>query len=208
MTHSTRRKRWLLLTAITLSVSTLASCAEKKIDFELTGTAYDKQSKKPIEGAYAVAIYMNLRAGYAAVRSHCVKTKGMYTGKDGKYHFPVEKRDGYSPLGVDVIHADYVSGVDIPKPPDIHRQQRAEAYTDRNVYMEKQDPAKPVFGGDDVWCTQATKREDVVAAIEFYKIKRSQYVKFNRGQPSLDNIDSMIGDLEKIGKQPPTLVID
>jgi hypothetical protein len=203
MSHSPKRKYWMFLAVLAASGSMLAFCTEKKIDFEFTGTAYDKDTKQPIEGAYAVAIYKEIRGGYVAVTSFCVKTKGMYTGKDGKYHFPVEKRNGASPSTVQIIHPDYVWQSANPKPDRIHYQQRAEAYADRDAYMKKQDPANPIFYGHDVWCTEAKKKEDVVAAIEFMKILRAQYVKFNRGQSSLDNLDSMIGDLKEIDERNP-----
>ena len=102
-----------------------------------------------------------------------------------------------------IIHPDYVLGSDVPKSDDIHRQQKAAAYTDRDAYMQKQDPVKPVFVGHDVWCNQGTKKEDVVAAIEFMKIERAQFVKFNWGQGPLNAVDRMIKDLQEIDERSP-----
>ena len=43
-----------------------------------------------------VAIYREQVVSMAAMNSWCVKTRGMYTGKDGKFRFPVENLKGIS----------------------------------------------------------------------------------------------------------------
>ena len=210
MIHSLRKRYWPFLAALTLSAATLVSCAEKAIDFEFSGTVFDKDTNQPIEGAYAIAIYKGVVMGPAAVASHCVKTKGMYTGKDGKFHFVVEKRDGRSPALVEAIMVDYSYWTSDIKPDRIHDLQQVEAYTDRNVYMIKQDPKNPrYFGGGYVYCTHAKNKEDTAASVEYFKIKRAQYVKYKRGQASLDNIDSMIRTLETLdGRMPDQIRVE
>ena len=44
-----------------------------------------KRDGQAIEGAYVVATYNVMVAGPAVITSWCVKTKGMYTGPDGKF---------------------------------------------------------------------------------------------------------------------------
>lgn len=208
MINPIQKQRCLFLAAIILSGTTLVSCAKsdapEKIDFELTGRVLDKETNQPIEGAYVIAIYKELVAGSAGVSSHCIKTKGMFTGLDGKFHFPVEKKGGYSPSWVEAVKVDYSYWTTEMKPDRILLLQNAEAYADRNISMLKQDPNNPrYFGGGDVYCVHAKNKEDAAASVEYYKIKRAQYVKYNRGQPSLDNIDGMIQELETLDGRPP-----
>lgn len=204
MTHPRERNQWLFLAGIALSFSTLVSCAEKAIDFEFTGTVFDKDTKQPIEGAYAIATYKDVVSSIGGVASHCIKTKGMYTGKDGKFHFPVEKRDGYSPFEVVVIHVDYVNGYAMPKPPDIRRKQNAEAYSDRNAYMVKQDPKNPsYFGHADAYCLHAKNKEDVAASVEYYKIWKAQYERFGVRKEIIDELNDSIVRLQTLGGRMP-----
>ena len=65
-----------------------------KPDFDLTGTVYDATTKQPIDGAYVVALYYKSIVGMAAMDLWCIKTKGMYTGKDGKFRFSIYDADG------------------------------------------------------------------------------------------------------------------
>ena len=110
-----------------------------KIDFEFTGTVYDAVTKQPIEGVYVFASYREP----VGVNSRCYKTRGMYTGKDGKYRFPIEKLDGYSPWFTSAIKPGYFFGsFDTPKR-DVWNRQDASSYADRNLYLIPQDPAKP-----------------------------------------------------------------
>src|SRR5438105_4888157 len=58
---------------------------------EISGTVIDVATGKPIEGVYVMAEYKEAGAVlFAHSASWCVKTKGMYTEADGKYHFPIE----------------------------------------------------------------------------------------------------------------------
>ena len=185
--------RTSLLAALVLIAGTLMSCAEKPIDFELTGTVYDDETKLPIEGAYVIAIYKAVAGDWGGVASHCVKTKGMYTGKDGKFRFPVEKRDGYSPWLVDALHMNFEFVMEVVKPPKIHRAQKADAYTDRDIHLRKLDQfnRNPRLG-EGPECPHARNKDDVAASVEYLKIERARAVKLNLGQGILDGIDKSI----------------
>ena len=62
---SPKAKRWIIATVALASV--VAYCAPpgtfRHIDFELTGTVRDKETKQPIEGAYVVAVYLIRESG-------------------------------------------------------------------------------------------------------------------------------------------------
>lgn len=173
-----------------------------KPDFELTGTVFDKTTNQPIEGAYVVALYFEQYAGMGAIGSRCVKTKGMYTGKDGKFHFPVEKLDGSSPGEVNAIKRGYRSDFPIRPPPDVWKKQGKEAYTGRDLPLVPQIPEKPEwwFGSGNEYCDQAKTRGDAAAGVEFLKIQLSEYVRLDAGEQGIRAVGRMIQRLESLSE--------
>lgn len=191
-------KRWPALILLTLAVTTVANCASPgmfgNIDFELTGAVLDNETKQPIEGAYVVAVYKKRVAGPAAIFSYCFKTKGMYTAQDGRFHFPVEKLDGYSPYSVDAIKPGFFFVRPVYPKPAVWRQQGPEAYTGRDIYLAKQDPAKPSFklSGINVHCTHADTPVDTAAAREFLKIELTEFTRLGADRQDLERLDYFI----------------
>lgn len=172
-----------------------------KPDFELTGRVYDDATKEAIEGAYVVALYYEGVVGPAAMTKRCKRAKGMYTGKDGTFHFPVEKLDGLNPGMVMAIKPGYFSlWVTLP-PDDVWKKQGKEAYSGRDTPLQKQDPQKPSWqlGHGDVYCTGAEWREDVEAAIEFLKIRLAEVRRLGlTGNQGLKAIEAKIEDLQSL----------
>ena len=169
-----------------------------KPDFELTGRVYDDATKEAIEGAYVVALYYEGVVGPAAMTKRCKRAKGMYTGKDGTFHFPVEKLDGLNPGMVMAIKPGYFSlWVTLP-PDDVWKKQGKEAYSGRDTPLQKQDPQKPSWqlGHGDVYCTGAEWREDVEAAIEFLKLKLAEERRMGARKQGLGALREMIEDLQ------------
>ena len=210
MTLFFRKSRWALL-AVLCATATLAVCwpwDDKKLDFELTGRVLDNETKQPLEGAFVIAIYKEIKSGFAATANYCVKTRGMYTGKDGKFHFPIEKLNGNSPYWVSAIRPDYYYVTSEIAPPKIHQAQGLAAYTNRDVYLAKQDPAKwndKIRPGDDIFCNNAGSREDVAASIVFYKIWLDE-IRKNFHDPLrkqiMDSLQRSIGELETFSPGP------
>jgi hypothetical protein len=169
-----------------------------KPDFELTGRVYDEATKEPIEGAYVVALYYERISGPAALTQRCKRTKGMYTSKDGTFHFAVEKLDGLNPAVVTAIKPGYFSLWEILPPDDVWKKQGKEAYSGRDLPLQKQDPQKPSWqlGAVDVYCTGAEWREDVEAAIEFLKLELSEEQRLGARKQGLDALRRMIEELQ------------
>jgi hypothetical protein len=142
----------------------------KRSKLRLTGTVFDAASKAPIEGAYVIAIYKELRSGPAATRAFCVGAKVTHTGKDGTYAFPVEKRDGYSPFETAVIYPGHYTKHSIFPESEQWQKQDAVAYSGRDFYLAEQNPANPNwrFGlPEKDTCREARSAEDKVAADDF-----------------------------------------
>jgi hypothetical protein len=172
-----------------------------KPDFELTGRVYDNATKEPIEGAYVVALYYEGIVGPAAMTKRCKRAKGMYTGKDGTFHFSVEKLDGLNPGMVMAIKPSYFSLWPVMPPTDVWRKQDKEAYTGHDLPLQKQNPQQPSWqmGHGDVYCTGADWREDVEAAIEFLKIRLAEVRRLGlTGNQGLKAIEAKIEDLQSL----------
>jgi hypothetical protein len=107
----TRKSNSLLLAAAALSLTMAASCelppSDGGIGFEYTGRVLYEDTKEPIEGAYVLAVYEKVDLGWAGASRNCIKTKGMTTGKDGKFNFPIDKLDGNSPSQAFAIKPDH-----------------------------------------------------------------------------------------------------
>ena len=198
---------WTLFTAIAMCLASGSSTASGgnplsfgKPDFELTGTAYDANTKLPIEGAYVVAIYYKSAVGLAGSDTWCIKTKGMYTAKDGRFHFPVEKLDGDSPGKVAAIKPGYYSGREVFPKPEVWRKQGKEAYTGRDTPLIPQDPAKPEYqyGTMDVFCARAQTREDAAAGIEFLRILLGEEKRLKFKPQTIESTENMIKRLENL----------
>lgn len=188
---------WRLLAFCAAFMASLANC-DQKIDFELTGKVLDKQTKEPIAGAYVMASYRTVRADAAAIANWCVKTRGMYTDGGGNYHFPVEKRDGYSPFSVCAIKPDYTLCEAVKPDPELWKKQNAQAYTGRIIYLTKQNPSKPDlrFSYGDEICDHAPSREDAAAGVEFMKIQQREKAKYGASREALDAGQEIIHELE------------
>ena len=199
---SPKAKRWIIATVALASM--VAYCAPpgtfRHIDFELTGTVRDKETKEPIEGAYVVAVYLIRESGLAATSFNCKKTKGAYTDKDGKYHLPVEKLDGLSPHDVAAIKPGYY-GTDREIPTiKQQRAQNADTYSNRDHYLVKQNPDKPEFrfGFSLLGCTFAETREDVAASIQFKKIELAEVKRLAGENWLIENVSRGIARLEAL----------
>lgn len=175
-------KRLVLAIAV-LCIGTAASCNlpdTRAIDFDFTGRVLDFDTKEPIEGAYALAVYHKVDLGLAASARYCVKTKGMVTGKDGKFNFPIDRLDGNSPVEVVAIKADYYLRRTESVRPEVWEKNNKETYSNRNVYMKKQDPAKPEFLSVFRRCERPESREAVDAGIRYLELMLVELKKYSK----------------------------
>ena len=171
--------------------ATLAYCAPRwapQQPGEFYGQVLDQDTKQPIEGAYALLVYIaagGVPMGHSA--SWCVRTRGMFTGKDGKFSFPVDTEGGGSPLYVEAIKPNYFThSVEMPR----YKGQvtyNPEAKKDWDIFLKKQDPAKPNFRYGFRYCERPESRAGADPAIEFLRIQLNELIRYGvdeRGQES------------------------
>lgn len=197
---SNKAKRWIIATVALASM--VAYCAPpgtfRRIDFELTGRVLDKETGEPLEGAYVVAVYLVREYGIAVISEQCKKTKGTYSGKDGTYRLPVDKLDGLSPQDVTAIRPGYYGQSRVIPSIQLQHAQTRETYSNRDIYLTKQDLEKPNFSYGDLQedCSHAEYRDDVEASVKFGKIALAEVERLG-GEPWLiENIKRRIGRLE------------
>lgn len=182
------------VTAFILATSmAVAACAPGSVgipnslgtpDFDFTGTVYDKSTMQPIEGAYVVAIYHEDAGPPPAYKTWCVKTLGMYTGKDGKFHFPVTRIDGRSPMMASAIKTGYYrAGFDVTSR-EVWQRQDASTYSNRNIYLAPQVPSNPQYPLDsgEEFCPQAKTAKDAEAGLHFLRLQVEELKRI--GAPS------------------------
>jgi hypothetical protein len=195
-------KVFALLSVALLSLT--ACSAQEKFDYELTGRVLDSVTKLPLEGVYVVAVYMGGGGTFAGHSSSwCRKTRGMYTKADGKFNFPVESRGGGSPMPPVAIKPGY-GAINYEFKNDRFLLSDAKRYyTDQNLLLTPQDPEKPNlnFQSGETYCPRAASRQDAAAAVEFFKLKRTEYVKYGLDKvdkSTVDNVDSIISEMANL----------
>jgi hypothetical protein len=201
-------KPFVFATAL-LSLTTLAACsppwASKPIDFELTGQVLDFDTKQPIEGAYVLAVYEKVDLGPAASARYCVKTKGMVSDKEGRFHFPVEKLDSHSPTIVHAIKPDYFLKTWKMPGDDLVKAQNKATYSDWHVYLKKQDVAKYEAGYGYGECSRPESREAAEANIKYLQLERDELIRiasnFDWFKNSIDTTDRRIQRLQSAPNQ-------
>lgn len=179
--HLTARR--LMLVLAVLGLGTGASCSltdDRAIDFAFTGRVLDADTKEPIEGAFVLAVYKKVDLGMAASAEYCVKTKGMVTGKDGEYSFPIERLDSVSPDIAYAIKADYYLKGFEDIPIRVQKKNNKESYSNRNVYLKRQDPAKPEFRTTFNSCQRPESREAVDAGIRYLELMLVELRKYSK----------------------------
>ncbi|HEY2627536.1 MAG TPA: hypothetical protein VGI57_00340 [Usitatibacter sp.] len=169
---------------------------------EYRGAVLDYETRQPVEGAYIVASYYIRRADPSGQTNWCIKTRGMYTGADGKYWFPVEERNGLSPLMTSAIKPGYAYKTVTQIDSDVWRKQDQVAYDGHDIFLVRQDEKKPDlrFGGDQ-GCWHAEVAEAAAAGVQFLRIELEEYKKYNGSEQTITAITEEIAFFERLPRQ-------
>jgi hypothetical protein len=142
----------------------------------LTGTVRDATTRAPIAGAYVMAVYYQSGGElFAHSARWCFKTRGMYTGNDGRYRFPAEG-DGRPELKV--IKPDYFEKEELRWVTERHWYGDSKVQSP-DLFLQRQDPAAltPPTGSLD--CDRPAKPEDALANIEYLNISLADAEKYD-----------------------------
>ena len=209
-----KNRAWLLTASALLGLSTLAYCAPddywglRKIDYELTGRVLNHDTKEPIDGAYVIAAYFHSAGDFSGSSRSCVKTLGMTTGKDGAFNFPPDPRAyGKGWLRwesrsrwpeVYAIKADYFYRDSTQRSTEPMPQTNKDLYANQNVYLKKQDPAKPAgpheYGFRE--CTNPDSSEAAEAAAMYLKMVIAEDKKYLNGK-NVESYEWRLGYMQR-----------
>jgi hypothetical protein len=180
----------VLAGAMALTCGLGYSFSPPKLDFGMTGTVIDATTKRPIAGAYVVALYHRHQHSL----SHCVMSRGMYVADDGKYKLPITGLNQDSPRYVAAIKPGYFA-----KRFNDHPRQNANVYTDprayftgRDIELTPQNAAKPERvtpdHNADGSCDDVQSVEDAAASIQFLKIELEESTRLGVPSDALKSI--------------------
>ncbi len=169
-------------------ISTLAFCASPwgwNRHPEFVGQVLDAETAQPIEGGYALLVYLGAGGGPAGhTSSWCVRTRGMYTGKDGKFSFPVDNRGGGHPNIVHAIKSGYF--LDVAATAAYNTKKRKHDTPEKwDVLLKKQDPAKPSFQFGFQDCERPESEAAIEAALNFMSIAVMEEKKYGKDVRSI-----------------------
>jgi len=152
-----------------------------QINFPVTGTVIEAGSRKPIAGAYVLAIYERDNGKGQEV---CIASKGVYTGANGKYEFPITAFNYLSPRYIAAIKPRYFMSraSDEPaKPVNVYSDPRAY-FTNRDIVLTRQEVALPVSvvaeGSTRIGrCEDALNEEDAQASALFLRMELEESIR-------------------------------
>ncbi len=179
--------------------------SEPVIDFEYTGAVFDAESKAPIEGAYVVAVYAGTAGGPYRGHTWCEKTKGMYTAKDGTFHFAVEKLDGFNPdIAFAIKSGYYFKSTDGGSFSDSKQARAKEFYAGRNIWLQKQDERDPRTNAG-AWglelCERAVSEEAIASWVEFQRIVSAEMKRMHADSRVVEAHESYIETAISIARE-------
>lgn len=181
----------------------------KPIDFEFTGRVIDAETNQPIGGAFVMAEYRITESNWAANLSACIKTRGMTTGKDGRFRFKIDKLDGGSPLMAYAIKPGHFLHDTVVPSQTVLKKQNKESYSNRDISLQKQDPAKPNFRlGMAETCWRAKSKEDAEANIQYLMIELAETEKFGGRKEGIAAMKETIESLREIGVEKKKVPLD
>lgn len=147
----------------------LSSCVSRELFTGYHGVVYDSTTGRPMDGVYVMAEYLD---GGTVIFGHssvwCVKTRGMYTDKDGKFSFPGSNwqprlhaiKLGFFEDRSTTSRKRRANGGDASGPPyDLYMTPQALGDFKQSGYVN---------------CYRATRRRDILPNLEYLKIQSEE----------------------------------
>lgn len=186
-----------LRAALFLSLcSTLMIPAEAgpKTGTNLTGTVLDRETKKPLAGAYVLAVYKSSKSSmYGHAASWCTKTRGLFTNATGGFSFPFEANSSIQIFVAkedfaEDIYARYIWGKSASG-----RATRVRLSAHFLVALDRDKIVRP----DVVMCERPESAVDVAANLVYLRILEKNEQKFRLRGRSYQGLIDHLEDLPK-----------
>jgi hypothetical protein len=120
----------------------------------------------------------------------------MYTGSDGRFSFPLESMDGYSPDVFYAIAPGYYGSVVRGSDGHAWFKRTARDYVDLQVSLRKQDPLHPDFGysSGEEYCKGAVTQKDRAAGTEFMRVKLHEMMRYGGSAEAIADLKGIVGE--------------
>lgn len=189
----------LLPVIVLLACAALTSCSHAPR--EQTGKVLDELTKQPIEGAFVLATYSECGGTpFGHSSCWCESTRGVFTGPDGAFRFPVVDKKGRSLSFPTAIKPGYryveAKIVNYEK----QSTDRDLFWKDQNVILgsQKRDEPQLNFQSYEANCLRAVARQDAAAGMQFLRFELAELEKFGGAQEWLDDMWGRIMSLDKL----------
>jgi len=171
----------------------------KNIDVEINGSVIDRDTKKPVVGAYVAVIYGAPSKNPNILYSHCVKVKGSFVGADGTFRFAPEKLDDMVLGYINVVAPDYYYGSANPGKGlaiELIKRELSDNFNSDSVKRNLHSYQHQLLSHSSFDCWRAPTREDAAAAIPGLEILRGLFLKYH-----LENNGSMgVGHSKEVSR--------
>lgn len=161
---------------------------------EVAGIVIDSKTGKPVEGAFVLAVYHGTGGNlFGHSSSWCVRTKGAWTGPDGRFALPMGK--GFDPQ-LYAIKEGYLLNP-YRKSPHSSKQGEAKPTDFRYLYLDRQGESK-IEDSDVIICERPATRQDVDANVTYLKLLSKESERLPEGNLRRSVIESTIAQFEAL----------
>jgi hypothetical protein len=160
------------------------------------GIVIDSKTGKPMEGAFVLAVY-NESGGtlFGHSSSWCVRTKGVWTGPDGRFTFPKGKPNNPH---LYAVKEGYVLNPYLESKPRKEGEKPAEF---RQLHLDRLGESR-IDSSDFIICERPATRQDVEANITYLKLLYKESEHNPKGYLRRDTIESTLARFEALPDAP------
>ena len=157
----------------------------------------DSNTGKPMEGAFVLAVY-NESGGtlFGHSSSWCVRTKGVWTGADGRFTFPKGKPN--NPHLYAVKEGYVLNSYREPSP----RREGEKPAEFRYLYLDRHGESK-IKSSQFIICERPSTRQDADANITYLKLLSKESEHMPNGDVRISAIKSMMDLFDALPDVPP-----
>ena len=167
--------------------------ALKDIDVEISGSVIDRETKKPISGAYVFVVYGAPSKEPNVLYDGCIKIKGTYVDESGMFRFAPEKLDDMVLGYVQAVAPDYYHGSSNTRGKglviEMIKRDLSDNFDSDSVKRDLHGSEHGLLSKSTLDCWKAGTRQDAAAAIPALEILKAQFVKYQLGNNGSIGLD-------------------